>query len=221
MIEKAKEHPLAIRRKELNLSRDQLCEKINGLVSRETIGRIERGERTPRADTIEILADALECEPDYLLGRISHPRRDVSDIADQIPLSGAAIEGLMKLKQDRDSNKLKELKSPNYLCTLAEAIDYMICGILDSAGYYVDPGHYEGFDNNQSYSLIFDLIKAAKSLKVMDEMPAEKANANPFFADDYNNMEMSYKGILFNLGQELSSIISNYVYKHIHDTEEV
>lgn len=220
MIKKAKEHPLAIRRNELGLSRDQLCERINGKVSRETIGRIERGERTPRSDTVEILAEALDCEPDYLLGRIKHPRRDVSDIANQIPLSGVAIEGLMKLKHDRDSDKLKELNSQNPYSTFAEAIDYMICGMLDSAGYYDGSGHYEDYGNNQAYALIFDLIKSAKALKAMDETPADRVNANPFFADDYNNMEMSYRGILFNLGQELSSIIAAYVNKHIYSMEE-
>lgn len=220
MIKQAKEHPLAIRRKELGLSRDQLCDSINGQVSRETIGRIERGERTPRSDTVEILAAALDCEPDYLLGRIPYPRRDVSDIADQIPLSGAAIQGLMKLKQDRDSEKLKELNSPNPYSTFAEAIDYMICGMLDSAGYCDESGHYEDYGNNQTYSLVFDLIKSAKVLKAMDEMPSDQANANPFFADDYNNKEMSYRGILVNLGQELSNIIAAYVNEHIYKTEE-
>lgn len=99
MNEKTKEHPLTKRRKELGLSRPQLCEKINGLVSLETIGRIERGERIPRADTLSILAQALDCEPDYLLGRIPYSRRDVSEISEQIPLSGDAILELINLKE--------------------------------------------------------------------------------------------------------------------------
>lgn len=104
MKEKAKKHPLAIRRKKLGLSRNDLCEKIDGKVSLETIGRIERGDRIPRSDTIGILAEALDCEPDYLLGRIPYPRRDVSEISEQIPLKEDAILALLRLNESVKSN---------------------------------------------------------------------------------------------------------------------
>lgn len=202
------------------LKQSDLAEKAG--IASESVSRYERkNPRIPKIDTLCLLSAALECDPNYLLGIYDHPTKEVTDVASALPISRSAIEGLMKLKQDRDSDKLKELNYQNPYSTFAGAIDYMICGMLDSAGYHDDSGHYEGFDNNQSYSLIFDLIKSAKALKAMDEIPADQADANPFFADNYNNMEMSYKGILFNLGQELSNIIAAYVNEHIYNPEEV
>lgn len=123
MNDKAKEHPLAKLRKEKGLSRAQLSELLNGSPSVETIGRIERGERSPREDTIELISNVLGCEPDYLRGRIKYPSRITSEIADQIPLNEDAINLLIKLNEDIDESSDMLFK--------ANLISYLIRFILD------------------------------------------------------------------------------------------
>ena len=123
MNDKAKEHPLAKLRKEKGLSRAQLSELLNGSPSVETIGRIERGERSPREDTIELICNVLGCEPDYLRGRIKYPSRITSEIADQIPLNEDAINLLIKLNEDIDESSDTLFK--------ANLISYVIRFILD------------------------------------------------------------------------------------------
>lgn len=123
MNDKAKEHPLAKLRKEKGLSRAQLSELLNGSPSVETIGRIERGERSPREDTIELISNVLGCEPDYLRGRIKYPSRITSEIADQIPLNEDAINLLIKLNEDIDESSDTLFK--------ANLISYLIRFILD------------------------------------------------------------------------------------------
>lgn len=130
MNDKTKDHPLTRRRKDFGWSRKKLCEEINGQVSEETIGRIERGARIPRADTIAILAKALDCEPDYLLGRIPYPRRDVSEISEQIPLSGDAILELIRLKESITNRN----NTINYVNSDMQFIDgeaSFIAGLID------------------------------------------------------------------------------------------
>lgn len=201
---------------------EELADKYEGYEGSNGASKIAKYEKGNNLTlyNIQRLADVLGCDPEYLLGCQEHPDANTSWIAEQVPMSGTAIQGLMRLKQDRDSDKLKELISSNPYSTFAEAIDYMICGMLDSAGYYDDSGHYEDYDNNQTHALIFDLIKSAKALKKMDEIPSDQANSNPYFGEEYNNTEMAYRGILFNLGQELSKIIAAYVDKHIYESEE-
>jgi transcriptional regulator with XRE-family HTH domain len=53
------------RRRALGLSQDALAER-SGL-DRLNVGRIERGERSPRLDTLARIADALDVRPWELL----------------------------------------------------------------------------------------------------------------------------------------------------------
>ena len=90
------------RRDELHLSQQQLAEKAR--ISSESLSRYERKNcRTPKIDILGDLADALQCETDYLLGRIEHPKRSTSEISALIPLSREAIESLEYLKNVKDS----------------------------------------------------------------------------------------------------------------------
>lgn len=102
MIDSTKNNPLAQRRRQLGWSRAELSRRLDGSPSAETIARIERGERVPRHDTLMRLADALDCDVEYLTGSISYTKREVADVAEQIPFSGETIELLRELKKDCD-----------------------------------------------------------------------------------------------------------------------
>ena len=77
---------------------DNLAKKC-GLSGKAAISKYENG-KVPNitVDTLLRFADALECEPDYLLDRIQHPKRSTSDIAEKLPLRRDAIESLERMK---------------------------------------------------------------------------------------------------------------------------
>lgn len=83
------------RRKELGLIQSEVAEKAG--ITPQALSTYENGS-IPRMDILWPLADALECEPDYLLGKIQHPRRSTSDISDLIPLSRESIEALESMQ---------------------------------------------------------------------------------------------------------------------------
>jgi transcriptional regulator with XRE-family HTH domain len=60
----APEHPIAIARNTIGLSREGLAFKAG--VSFKTIERIERGEVVPRRATLKVIADVLGVAPDAL-----------------------------------------------------------------------------------------------------------------------------------------------------------
>lgn len=55
------------RREELNLSQDELAQKL-GYKSRSSITKIENGERELPQSQIKSIADALDTTPDYIMG---------------------------------------------------------------------------------------------------------------------------------------------------------
>lgn len=54
------------RRAALNLSQHALANKTGYSVS--YISMLERGQRTPPLDTLEVVAKGLDCNPTYLIG---------------------------------------------------------------------------------------------------------------------------------------------------------
>ncbi len=82
------------RRKELDLTQSVVAERT--CITPQALSTYENGS-IPRMDILWPLADALECEPDYILGRIKYPKRTTSEIAEKVPLSREAIESLEEL----------------------------------------------------------------------------------------------------------------------------
>lgn len=65
-------------RKEKKLTQEELAEKIN--VTKLTISRWERGERVPKSDKAQQLADFLGVTPAYLLGYSDFPARNLREL---------------------------------------------------------------------------------------------------------------------------------------------
>lgn len=110
-----------IREKRGKMSQSALAEKI-GISDKKTISAWENGA-IPKLENIQALAKAFECEPEYLLGCVEHPNVTTSWIAEQIPLSGEAIEYLRWLKTACDDGTMEEHKLQSGM------IDAIICGL--------------------------------------------------------------------------------------------
>jgi len=202
MNDKAKEHPLAKLRKKRGLSRSELSDMLNGSPSAETIGRIERGDRTPRTDTINLIADALQCEPDYLLGRIEYPSRATSEVADRIPLDEKAINLLIKLKEDTDGSG-KAVFTANMISHLIRFIlddemtggagEQLILEAIDLAHYQASRKQLIGFGKSK-----FGVSSQKRSLDVLRQDP------------DFRDCERNISASTTQIGNLLSMAIGDY-----------
>lgn len=94
-----------ILRKESDLSREELCKKIN--ISYSALSKYETNSRFPDKDTLIKIADFFEVSVDYLLGR-TIVRNPVNTIAfhstDDEELTE---EGLVELEKIKELLKLK------------------------------------------------------------------------------------------------------------------
>ena len=102
------------RRKELGLTQSELAVKINPWLTTEAaphtqIAKWERGKATPETDTLIRLCNALDCDMDYILGRIDAPHRSTYDVAEQTGLSKDAAETLKLMKKENASEVLSIL----------------------------------------------------------------------------------------------------------------
>lgn len=58
---------LKARREEMGLTQEELANKLG--CKQQTVAAWETGMNKPNTDALTILADALDCSADYLLGR--------------------------------------------------------------------------------------------------------------------------------------------------------
>jgi transcriptional regulator with XRE-family HTH domain len=65
---------IRMRRKEENLTRDQVAEKVQ--MSETSLFNYEEGKRVPRADDLRKIAKALNTTTSYLIGEIDNPSID-------------------------------------------------------------------------------------------------------------------------------------------------
>ena len=86
---------LAKRAKEKHITQDKLAEKINKSV--HTIKKWYSGEARPQIEALIELADLLECDIDYLTGRIEKKTHDNKFICDSLGLSESAIDYIKEL----------------------------------------------------------------------------------------------------------------------------
>lgn len=72
----------------------------------ETVRNWEQGRTVPETGTLIEICLLLNCDLDYLIGRIDYKTHDVQFIHDQTGLSQSAIEQLQKwnMKEDKDNN---------------------------------------------------------------------------------------------------------------------
>ena len=89
---------LAQRRKDKDWTQAELANEI-GLDNPQTISNWEKGRYTPTSfETAMKLADRLDCDLDYLIGRLPEPTHDIQFIHDQTGLTGEAVR---KLQENR------------------------------------------------------------------------------------------------------------------------
>ena len=108
------------RRKKLNMTGSALAEEI-GISDKKTISTWENG-KIPKLENIILLADALKCDPEYLLGCVDHPKVETAWISEKIPLSDKAIEYLMWIKG-------LEKKYPEQYQIESGMIDAVLCAL--------------------------------------------------------------------------------------------
>ena len=88
---------------------------------RRNIQNWEVGKNIPNAQTIAMLCNLLDCDPDYLLyENASYPRREVKATADSIGLTNKAVETLMKFTQPLSDGNYSFLKIGNIISTMLE-----------------------------------------------------------------------------------------------------
>lgn len=95
--------------RELNkISQTELGKKVN--VGKTTISNYETGYSKPDNDTLVMLADALNCSADYLLGRTDSPHVVVKQIAPGIEIGQNMYSEKVYTKENID-NFLKYIQN--------------------------------------------------------------------------------------------------------------
>ena len=103
---------LEIRLKELrnkaNITQKELAEAIN--TSQQSIAFYEKGERKPKHDMVEKLADYFNVSTDYLLGKTDFPDLNVEVDIDNAIDNSVAYDGTPITDNDREiiKNFLKD-----------------------------------------------------------------------------------------------------------------
>ena len=80
----------------------------------ESVRNWEQGRTVPETGTLFRLAEFLDCDLDYLIGRIDKPTHDLQFITDELRLSEEAVKKLMQLS-DRQLQTISEIiEHPKY-----------------------------------------------------------------------------------------------------------
>lgn len=87
------------RRNKLDMTQSDLAKKLY-IKDKGSVSNWENGNPPKTIQRINQLADALECDPEYLLGCVDHPNVTTSWIAEQMPLGRVTIEALQRLNSE-------------------------------------------------------------------------------------------------------------------------
>lgn len=90
--------------KECRIDKHLTQKELSDLVGipNTTISKYEKHHSLPDPYNMKALAAALDCEVSYLDGTIDYRRREIADVAEQIPLSKDAINKLVALNGEYD-----------------------------------------------------------------------------------------------------------------------
>ena len=100
-------------------------------VSIDTVRNWEQGRGVPEIGTLLYLAEFLDCDLDYLIGRIDKPTHDLQFITDELRLSEEAVKKLMQLS-DRQLQSISEIiEHPKYGKMTAQISDLKDKGRLN------------------------------------------------------------------------------------------
>lgn len=97
----------------------------------ESVRNWEQGRTFPEIGTLLRLADFLDCDLDYLIGRIDKPTHDLQFITDELRLSEEAVKKLMKLTPRQLQSISEIIEHPKYGRMTAQISDLKDKGKLN------------------------------------------------------------------------------------------
>ena len=97
----------------------------------ESVRNWEQGRTIPEPGTLFRLADFLDCDLDYLIGRIDKPTHDLNFITDSLRLSEEAVEKLMKLSGKQLQSISEIIEHPKFARMTAQISDLKDKGRLN------------------------------------------------------------------------------------------
>lgn len=185
----------------LNLKQAEVSKRAG--ITPQALSTYENGS-IPRMDILWNLADALECEPDYLLGRIPHPKRTTSDISKLVPLSREAIESLEHLSFAIKS--WSDFDSLLISCILNDLIIYFVDALSMAANF---DGEKLTFKEG-----LFDDV--TEMLFAYERLSSEE------HPDDYSNKynRLVVRGTKTSIGDRLADCVANTITKIAAQQEE-
>ena len=80
----------------------------------ESVRNWEQGRTVPETGTLFRLAEFLDCDLDYLIGRIDKPTHDLQFITDEFRLSSEAVKKLMQLSDIQLQSISEIIEHPKY-----------------------------------------------------------------------------------------------------------
>ena len=80
----------------------------------ESVRNWEQGRTVPETGTLFRLAEFLDCDLDYLIGRIDKPTHDLQFITDELRLSEEAVKKLMQLSDIQLQSISEIIEHPKY-----------------------------------------------------------------------------------------------------------
>ena len=97
----------------------------------ESVRNWEQGRTVPETGTLFRLAEFLDCDLDYLIGRIDKPTHDLQFITDELRLSEEAVKKLMKLTPRQLQSISEIIEHPKYGRMTAQISDLKDKGKLN------------------------------------------------------------------------------------------
>lgn len=143
----------------------------------ESVRNWEQGRTVPETGTLFQIAELLDCDLDYLIGRIDKPTHDIKFISDELRLSEEAVEKLQRIASRDRANGLSETLSR---FIMNDNFEYLLALMNTSIGGEIETGlpmrsHVsvakQAVINNEARS-IFDQIErdvVSKATPLTDE----------------------------------------------------
>ena len=97
----------------------------------ESVRNWEQGRTVPETGTLFRLAEFLDCDLDYLIGRIDKPTHDLQFITDELRLSEEAVKKLMQLSDIQLQSISEIIEHPKYGKMTAQISDLKDKGRLN------------------------------------------------------------------------------------------
>lgn len=167
------------KRKDEKMSQDTLAEKI-GISDKRTISDWENGKNIPKLENIIKLADALGCDPEFLVGSVEKPTITTSWIAEKIPLSEKAINYLVWL------NSLKD-RYPDQFRLESGMIDAVLCALNEGVYDLINNIRWDAVELMNS--LIHANLEDEKNRALNHKMLVRQSFCNAFGSTAFNYID--------------------------------